>query len=109
VTGAARITRDLIAVVDALLERPYADAERLGIYGSSYGGLHGGLGDRPDGRFRAAVSRAPVFDLESFYGTSDIGYTWSESQFRRPAARERRVVRGPLAVDLRPIGRRRRP
>jgi dipeptidyl aminopeptidase/acylaminoacyl peptidase len=76
--------RDLMAVVDALLERPYAESTRLGIYGSSYGGYMAAWAIGQSDRFKAAVSRAPVFDLESFYGTSDIGYSWSESQFGGP-------------------------
>ena len=73
-----------MAVVDALLERPYADAEQLGIYGSSYGGYMVAWTIGQTDRLKAAVSRAPVFDLESFYGTSDIGYSWSDSQFGGP-------------------------
>jgi dipeptidyl aminopeptidase/acylaminoacyl peptidase len=75
---------DLMAVVDAALERPYVDRERLGIYGSSYGGYMTAWAITQTRRFKAAVSRAPVFDLESFYGTSDIGYTWSTRQFGGP-------------------------
>jgi dipeptidyl aminopeptidase/acylaminoacyl peptidase len=32
-------------------------------------------------RFKAAVCGAPVFDLESFYGTSDIGHVWGAYQW----------------------------
>ena len=38
-------------------------------------------------RFQAAVCGAPVFDLESFYGTSDIGHVFGDVPVRRPAAR----------------------
>jgi dipeptidyl aminopeptidase/acylaminoacyl peptidase len=75
---------DLMAVVDAVLERPYADPERTGIFGYSYGGYMTAWTIGQTDRFKAAVSRAPVFDLESFYGTSDIGYTWSDLQFGGP-------------------------
>ncbi len=73
--------RDLMAVVDAVLERPYADSERLGIYGYSYGGYMTAWTIAQTGRFRAAVCGAPVFDLESFYGTSDIGHVWGPQQW----------------------------
>jgi dipeptidyl aminopeptidase/acylaminoacyl peptidase len=73
--------RDLMAVVDTLLERPYVDRERLGIYGSSYGGYMTAWTIGQTERFRAAVSSAPVFDLESFYGTSDVGHIFGEREF----------------------------
>jgi dipeptidyl aminopeptidase/acylaminoacyl peptidase len=76
--------RDLMAVVDAVLERPYADGGRLGIYGSSYGGYMTAWTITQTDRFRAAVCRAPVYDLRSFYGTSDIGYAWADYQFGGP-------------------------
>jgi len=65
---------DLMAVVDTLLTRPYADAERVGIFGYSYGGFMTSWTISQTHRFKAAVCGAPVFDLESFYGTSDVGY-----------------------------------
>ena len=74
----------VISPVDEALERPYVDRERLGIYGSSYGGYMTAWAITQTRRFKAAVSRAPIFDLESFYGTSDIGYTWSTRQFGGP-------------------------
>jgi dipeptidyl aminopeptidase/acylaminoacyl peptidase len=33
-------------------------------------------------RFAAAVCGAPVFDMTSFYGTSDIGHIFGEQQWR---------------------------
>jgi dipeptidyl aminopeptidase/acylaminoacyl peptidase len=67
---------DLMAVVDAALERPYIDRERTGIWGYSYGGFMTAwtIGHTP--RFKAAVCGAPCFDLESMYGTSDISHAW---------------------------------
>jgi len=55
---------------------PIADADRLGIWGYSYGGYMTAwaIGQTP--RFKAAVCGAPCFDLESMYGTSDIGHAW---------------------------------
>jgi len=65
---------DLMAVVDTVLTRSYADAERVGIFGYSYGGFMTSWTISQTHRFKAAVCGAPVFDLESFYGTSDVGY-----------------------------------
>ena len=72
---------DLMAVVDAVLERPYADAMRTGIYGFSYGGYMTAWTIGQTERFKAAVCGAPVFDFESFYGTSDIGHVFGELQW----------------------------
>ena len=63
---------DLLAVVDEVAERPYADAERIGIYGYSYGGYMTAWMIGQTNRFKAAVCGAPCFDLASFCGTSDI-------------------------------------
>ncbi|RIK44535.1 MAG: hypothetical protein DCC58_08125 [Chloroflexi bacterium] len=73
--------KDLMAVVDALVERPYVDAERTGIHGYSYGGYMTSWAIGQTQRFKACVCGAPVFDFESFRGTSDIGFGWGETQF----------------------------
>ncbi len=72
---------DLLAVLDSVLERPYADASRTGIYGYSYGGYMTSWAIGQTDRFKAAVCGAPVFDFESFYGTSDIGHVFGEMQW----------------------------
>jgi len=72
---------DLLAVLDEVLERPYADADRTGIYGYSYGGYMTSWAIGQTDRFKAAVCGAPVFDMESFYGTSDIGHDFGEEQW----------------------------
>lgn len=66
--------QDLLAVVDRVLERPYADAERTGIFGFSYGGYMTAWAITQTDRFRAAVCGEPFFDLESSYGTSMNGH-----------------------------------
>ncbi len=76
---------DLMAVLDAVLERPYADRERTGIYGYSYGGYMTAWAIGQDDRFKAAVCGAPCFDLESMYGTSDIGHIFGDLQWGGPA------------------------
>ena len=72
---------DLMAVLDEVLARPYADRTRTGIYGYSYGGYMTAWAIGQSDRFAAAVCGAPCFDLESFYGTSDIGHVFGELQF----------------------------
>lgn len=72
---------DLMAALDVTLQRPYADATRVGIYGYSYGGYMTSWTIARNDRFQAAVCGAPCFDLESFYGTSDIGHVFGPLQF----------------------------
>ena len=74
---------DLMAAVDAVLERPYADRDRLGVHGYSYGGyMSSWILGHPDrdrtARFGAAVVGAPCINLLSMYGTSDIGVSFGE-------------------------------
>lgn len=66
--------QDLIAVLDAVLERPYADAGRTGIFGISYGGFMTSWAIGHTDRFAAAVCGEPIFDLQSDYGTSDVAF-----------------------------------
>jgi dipeptidyl aminopeptidase/acylaminoacyl peptidase len=73
--------RDLMLVVDTVLERPYADEGRTGIYGYSYGGYMTSWIIGQTDRFQACVCGAPCFDLESMYGTSDIGFTFGKLQW----------------------------
>lgn len=72
---------DLMAVVDAMCERPYVDETRTGIYGYSYGGFMTSWTIGHTDRFKAAVCGAPVFDLVSMYGTSDITPVWGPTQW----------------------------
>lgn len=80
---------DLMAILDAVLKRPYADAERTGIYGYSYGGYMTSWTISQTQRFAAAVCGAPCFDLESMFGTSDIGSTFGGEQWGGTPAAER--------------------
>ena len=76
--------KDLMAVLDAALERPYCDAERQGVRGYSYGGYMTSWIIGQTDRFKAAVCGAPCFDLESFWGTSDVGVRFGSVQFGGP-------------------------
>jgi dipeptidyl aminopeptidase/acylaminoacyl peptidase len=64
-----------------VLEEPWADAERTAIYGYSYGGYMTAWAIGQTERFKAAVCGAPVFNFHSFYGTSDIGHVFGETQW----------------------------
>lgn len=72
---------DDLAILDLVLERDYADSERCGIYGYSYGGFIASWAIGQTDRFKAAIVGAPVYNFYSFFGTSDIGHTWCEIQF----------------------------
>ena len=64
--------QDLMAGVDHLIEIGVADRERLGVMGWSYGGyMSSWIITRTD-RFKAASIGAPVTNLMSFTGTTDI-------------------------------------
>jgi dipeptidyl aminopeptidase/acylaminoacyl peptidase len=90
--------QDLMAAVDEAIERPEIDAERLGVYGYSYGGYMTSWIIGHTDRFKAAVIGAPVSDLVSFYGTSDIGHIFGPLQIggTPDTNREEYVARSPL-------------
>ncbi|MDQ3547202.1 MAG: S9 family peptidase, partial [Chloroflexota bacterium] len=64
--------KDLMAVMDDLVARPYVDAKRTGMHGYSYGGYMTSWILGQTDRFAACVCGAPPFDLVSMFGTSDI-------------------------------------
>ena len=89
---------DIIAAVDEMASRPYIDADRMGLHGYSYGGFMTTWTIGHDNRFKAAVAGAPVTNLSSFYGTSDIGVSFGEFQIsgRRIDEIEKYLFRSPL-------------
>lgn len=70
--------QDLMAVTDEALKREYVDPGRTGIFGYSYGGYMCSWTIGQTDRFKAAVCGAPIFDLESYWGTSDVGHRGME-------------------------------
>ena len=90
--------QDLMAAVDAVASRPYVDDTRLGVHGYSYGGYMSSWIIGHTSRFKAAVVGAPCIDLPSMYGTSDIGVSFGEVQWRgtRWEALAQAVERSPL-------------
>lgn len=63
---------DLMGAVDALIASGEADADRLYVNGYSYGGYMTSWTIGHTSRFRAAAVGAPVTDLLSMVGTTDI-------------------------------------
>ncbi len=72
---------DLLRALDTVCERPYVDANRLGVHGYSYGGYMTTWLIGHDHRFKAAVAGAPVVNLWSMWGVSDIGPSWGSYQW----------------------------
>lgn len=65
---------DIMAGVDAMIAKGFVDADRLAITGGSYGGYMTAWIVGHTDRFKAAVSQRGVYNLVSFYGTSDIPF-----------------------------------
>jgi dipeptidyl aminopeptidase/acylaminoacyl peptidase len=65
---------DVLAFLDAALQEPELDAERVGIMGGSYGGYLTTLLIGRTKRFVAAISERAFTDPVSFVGSSDIGW-----------------------------------
>jgi dipeptidyl aminopeptidase/acylaminoacyl peptidase len=69
---------DLMAAVDAAGQRPDVDAARTAAMGGSFGGyMANWVATRTD-RFRAIVTHASLWDLDSFTGTTDAAYYWEK-------------------------------
>ena len=63
---------DIMAGVDAFLALGIADEKRMAITGGSYGGYMTAWIITHTDRFKAAVSQRGVYNISSFYGTSDV-------------------------------------
>ncbi|MCY4063743.1 MAG: S9 family peptidase [Chloroflexi bacterium] len=63
---------DIMAGIDAFLALGIADENRMAITGGSYGGYMTAWIISHTGRFKAAVSQRGVYNISSFYGTSDV-------------------------------------
>jgi dipeptidyl aminopeptidase/acylaminoacyl peptidase len=74
--------RDLMAGVDALVQKGYVDAGRLGVAGGSGGGLLTSWTVGHTDRFKAAVAERAVTNWHSFVGTSDLNYWFVRHWFR---------------------------
>ena len=80
---------DLQAMLDLACERSYVDSSRIGIYGYSYGGYMTAWAIGQTNRFGAAICGAPVYDMISMYGTSDIGYYFTPMELKADPFTER--------------------
>ncbi len=66
---------DLLALLDAAIATGGLDASRAGVQGGSYGGyMTTWLAAHHGSRFKAAASERAVNAIDSFHGSSDIGW-----------------------------------
>jgi dipeptidyl aminopeptidase/acylaminoacyl peptidase len=75
---------DQMAAVDRVLQRSYVDGRRLGVMGYSYGGFMTSWIIGHTNRFKSAIVGAPVTNLYSMYGTTDIAVSFGERQWGGP-------------------------
>ena len=82
---------DLMAMLDAVIAAadPPIDPARLAIAGGSYGGFMSCWAITQTDRFAVALAGASITNLETEYGTADIGPSWlRDEQGGSPAERE---------------------
>ena len=101
---------DVMAGVDLVAERPYVDEDNLFVTGGSFGGYMTGWVVGHTDRFRAAVAQRGVYELSSFYGSTDAfklvewdfdAVPWEDPAFlweRSPAAYADEVTTPTLVI-----------
>lgn len=77
------VYEDVMAAVEDAASREGIDGERAVLLGGSFGGYMANWVAGHTDRFRAIVTHASVWDLESFHGTTDLGTFW-EREFGDP-------------------------
>jgi dipeptidyl aminopeptidase/acylaminoacyl peptidase len=87
---------DLMALLDAALADPALDAARVGVLGGSHGGfMTTWLAAHEGHRFRAAISERAVNAIDSFTGSSDIGWFFADDLYGPDPERQR--AQSPLS------------
>lgn len=71
---------DIMAGVDALLQKGYVDEQRMGVTGGSYGGFMTNWLIGHTDRFKAAVTDRCVTNLASDFGSCDFGWTFADDE-----------------------------
>lgn len=74
---------DLLSGVDELLDRGWADPDRLFPTGFSQGGVNTGYLVTEDDRWAAGAAEHGIYDLRSSFGTDD-SHNWLEADFGLP-------------------------
>ena len=86
---------DVLAFLDAALDDPALDADRVGVMGGSYGGYLTALLIGRTARFAGAVVERAFTDPVSFVGSSDIGWYFPDRYLGTDPARL--AAQSPLA------------
>ncbi len=81
---------DLMAMLDDALARPELDESRLGVLGGSHGGFMTSWIVGHTDRFSAAVSERAVNAIDSFGGSSDIGWGFGDDLYGPDPAEQHR-------------------
>jgi dipeptidyl aminopeptidase/acylaminoacyl peptidase len=64
--------RDYLSAIDAVSQESYVDKDRRGCVGASYGGYSTFLlAGMHEGRFKTFIAHDGLFDLKSWYGTTE--------------------------------------
>ncbi len=84
-----RDVADLLALLDAALTDADLDGDRVGVMGGSYGGFMTTWLVGHDDRFRAAISERAVNAWDSFTGSSDIGWLFTDAYCGTDPQRQR--------------------
>jgi dipeptidyl aminopeptidase/acylaminoacyl peptidase len=72
--------KDIMEALDYLVEASVIDKNRLGVVGGSYGGFMTNWIVGHTNRFKAAVTQRSISNWNSFFGSSDIGYFFTEEE-----------------------------
>lgn len=98
---------DILATLDTALAMPELNADQVGVMGGSYGGyMTSWLSAHHGDRFRAAWSERALNAWDSFTGSSDIGWFFTDDYVGADVEEQRRVspltyahqIRIPFAV-----------
>ncbi len=71
--------KDIMAVVDKVSKEPFIDENKIGAMGQSFGGyMVNWIASQPEAskKFKCFVSFAGVYNLWSFYGTTDLSHKY---------------------------------
>ena len=96
------VYEDIMSAVDATVGRDDVDAGRAVVMGGSFGGYMANWIAGHTDRFSAIVTHASLWDLESFHGTTDLGWWW-EREFGDPYTNDYRYRQNNPRLHLKNI------
>mgnify|MGYP000016932576 CR=1 FL=1 len=90
--------KDVLKGIDYIIKKGWADKNKIYIMGWSYGGYLTCLLLAQSNKFRAGAAGGSVTNLYSFYGTSDIGYSFGEFETGASSchSKEKLISRSPI-------------